>query len=161
MASRRWRGAGSGRWRPSRRSAGAPRSSTSGAGAARRPILRTRLRRRRRLPPAEPGPEYRARPFPLSLIVIGLPKRSRLRPAATRIQPSDTQYSSTLVFSCPLKRMPTPRLSTSWSKNGLRGSSDRSVGQLLRLVGHGRAPTARRAGKVNAGPQLLDPARDD
>ena len=36
--------------------------------------------------------------------------------AATRIHPSETQYSSTLVFSCPLNRIPTPRLNTSWSK---------------------------------------------
>src|SRR6185369_2823043 len=48
---------------------------------------------------------------PFRRIVIGLPKRSRLLPAATRIQPSLTQYSSTLVFSVPLKRMPTPRSS--------------------------------------------------
>src|SRR5205085_12300100 len=31
---------------------------------------------------------------PASLIVIGCPKRSRLRPAATRIQPSEMPYSS-------------------------------------------------------------------
>ena len=34
-------------------------------------------------------------------------------PADTRIQPSLTQYSSTLVFSAPLKRMPMSCLSTS------------------------------------------------
>ena len=34
-------------------------------------------------------------------------------PAGTRIQPSLTQYSSTLSFSCPLKRMPMPRSSSS------------------------------------------------
>ena len=31
--------------------------------------------------------------MPWSLIVIGWPKRSRLRPAATRIHPSETEYS--------------------------------------------------------------------
>ena len=54
--------------------------------------------------------------MPLSLSVIGWPKRSRLRPAATRIQPSDTEYSMTLVFSWPLNLMPTPRLSSASSK---------------------------------------------
>jgi hypothetical protein len=46
-------------------------------------------------------------------MVSGLPKRSRAFPAATRIQPSLTQYSSTLVFSLPAKRMPTSRASAS------------------------------------------------
>ena len=50
---------------------------------------------------------------PLSLMVSGLPKRSLALPAGTRIQPSLTQYSSTLVFSAPLKRMPMSRASTS------------------------------------------------
>src|SRR5262245_9452136 len=52
---------------------------------------------------------------PLSLMVIGLPKRSLDFPAATRIQPSLMQYSSTLVFSAPLKMMRTSRASTSSS----------------------------------------------
>ena len=41
---------------------------------------------------------------PCSLMVIGLPLRSTALPAVTRIQPSLTQYSSTLVFSTPLNR---------------------------------------------------------
>ena len=52
---------------------------------------------------------------PVSLMVSGLPWRSLPLPAATRTQPSLTQYSSTLVFSMPLKRTPTSRLSTSSS----------------------------------------------
>src|SRR4051794_7405215 len=46
---------------------------------------------------------------PCSLMVSGLPWRSFAAPAGTRIQLSLTQYSSTLVFSAPLKRMPTSR----------------------------------------------------
>src|SRR4051812_3545258 len=46
---------------------------------------------------------------PCTLIVNGLPWRSLALPAVTRTQPSLTQYSSTLVFSTPLKRMPTSR----------------------------------------------------
>ena len=52
---------------------------------------------------------------PLSLMVSGLPLRSSALPAATRIQPSLTQYSSTLVFSWPAKRMPMPRSSSAAS----------------------------------------------
>ena len=48
---------------------------------------------------------------PVSFIVSGAPCRSTVLPTATRTQPSLTQYSSTLVFSTPLKRMPTPRSS--------------------------------------------------
>ena len=66
--------------------------------------------------------------MPLSLSVIGCPKRSRLLPAATRIQPSDTEYSMTLVFSWPLNLMPTPRLRSASSKCSLRGSRDRRSG---------------------------------
>ena len=59
------------------------------------------------------------------------------------IQPSEMQYSSTLVFSLPLKRMPTPWRSTSSSKCGLRGSSDRRSGSGFSVfVGHGRALAA-------------------
>ena len=48
---------------------------------------------------------------PCSFIVIGLPLRSVVAPTVSRTQPSLTQYSCTLVFSTPLKRMPTPRSS--------------------------------------------------
>src|SRR3546814_12173757 len=57
----------------------------------------------------------------LSLIVIGWPKRSFDLPAATRIQPSEIEYSSTSVRSWPLKRMPIPRCNTSMSKWCERG----------------------------------------
>ena len=50
---------------------------------------------------------------PLSLMVSGLPWRSLPLPASTRIQPSLTQYSATLVFSTPLKRTPISRSSSS------------------------------------------------
>ena len=46
---------------------------------------------------------------PCTLMVNGLPWRSLALPAVTRTQPSLMQYSSTLVFSMPLKRMPTSR----------------------------------------------------
>src|SRR4051812_25602831 len=46
---------------------------------------------------------------PCTLMVSGLPWRSLALPAVTRTQPSLMQYSSTLVFSTPLKRMPTSR----------------------------------------------------
>ena len=43
--------------------------------------------------------------------------------------PSLTQYSSTLVFSTPLKRMPMPRLEQSGIvKKGLAGSLERRSG---------------------------------
>src|SRR3546814_6496779 len=61
---------------------------------------------------------------PDSLIVIGWPNRSFDLPAATRIQPSEIEYSSTSVRSAPLKRMPMPRCSTSMSKCGERGLVD-------------------------------------
>jgi hypothetical protein len=51
--------------------------------------------------------------LPLSRMVSGLPLRSTALPAVTRIQPSLTQYSSTLVFYLPSKRMPMSRLSNS------------------------------------------------
>lgn len=51
--------------------------------------------------------------FPLSLMVSGLPRRSLALPAVTRSQPSLTQYSSTLMVSTPLRRMPTSCASTS------------------------------------------------
>ncbi len=77
----------------------------------------------------------RAQPFtqtstlPVSLMVIGLPKRSRALPAETRIQPSETQYSSTLFFSTPLKRTPISwRVTMSW-KCGLAGFTDRRSGK--------------------------------
>src|SRR5205085_522587 len=82
---------------------------------------------------------------PASLIVIGCPKRSRLRPAATRIQPSEMLYSSTSWRSLPLKRMPTPRCRVSASKWGLRGLSERRSGgvsvtvPVFRLVEPGSA----------------------
>src|SRR3984893_8646440 len=50
---------------------------------------------------------------PWTFMVSGLPWRSLALPAVTRTQPSLTQYSSTLVFSAPLKRMPTSRATTS------------------------------------------------
>src|ERR1700722_20114117 len=50
---------------------------------------------------------------PWTFMVSGLPWRSLALPAVTRTQPSLTQYSSTLVFSAPLKRMPTSRAKTS------------------------------------------------
>src|SRR6478736_2698861 len=50
---------------------------------------------------------------PCTLMVSGLPWRSLALPAVTRTQPSLMQYSSTLVFSTPLKRMPTSRESIS------------------------------------------------
>src|SRR3546814_5959403 len=43
---------------------------------------------------------------PLTLTVIGLPRRSSALPNGSRTQPSLTQYSSTLVFSSPLTRTP-------------------------------------------------------
>src|SRR4249920_1724039 len=49
---------------------------------------------------------------PCTLMVSGLPWRSFALPAVTRTQPSLTQYSSTLVFSTPLKRIPTSRASS-------------------------------------------------
>src|SRR3954469_17677088 len=69
-------------------------------------------------------------------MVSGGPCRSIVRPAWTRIQPSDTQYSSTSWRSRPLKRMPTPRRSVSPSKCGLRGSSERRSGGVsaIRLL---------------------------
>src|SRR5437588_13098593 len=65
---------------------------------------------------------------PWTLMVSGLPWRSLALPAVTRTQPSLTQYSSTLVFSTPLKRMPTSRDSTASLYQGLRGSTDRRSG---------------------------------
>src|SRR5215210_8688247 len=58
---------------------------------------------------------------PWTLIVSGFPKRSLALPAVTRTHPSLTQYSSTLVFSTPLKRTPTPRSSAAASWCGLFG----------------------------------------
>jgi hypothetical protein len=71
---------------------------------------------------------------PLSFSVIGLPRRSRDRPAATLIQPSLTQYSSTVVLSWPLKRMPIPRLRIAASWNGLLGSSARRSGKVSTMA---------------------------
>src|SRR6195952_3772632 len=72
---------------------------------------------------------------PLSLSVSGLPWRSTFLPSATRIQPSERQYSSTSRRSAPLKRMPMPRSSFDWSKYGLDGLVDRrSGGVSLGLV---------------------------
>src|SRR5512139_2936764 len=75
-------------------------------------------------------------------MVIALPLRSTARPAATRIQPSLTQYSSTLVFSLPLKRMPTPRSSSPALKYGLLGSEDRRSGSSSLIRGHQAARLA-------------------
>ena len=66
-------------------------------------------------PPYGDGSRKYASTGPFSLMVSGLPLRSSALPAATRIQPSLTQYSSTLVFSCPAKRMPMPRSSNASS----------------------------------------------
>ncbi len=71
---------------------------------------------------------------PVSLISSGLPWRSLVLPASTRIQPSLTQYSVTLVFSAPLKRMPTSRSSALASKYGLRGSVERRSGGDLGIA---------------------------
>src|SRR5690242_12060013 len=67
---------------------------------------------------------------PFSFTVIGLPWRSTDFPATTRTQPSLTQYSSTLLRSTPLKRMPTPRSNSSRLKNGLLGSLQRRSGSV-------------------------------
>ena len=45
---------------------------------------------------------------PFGTVVNG--SRRWLSLGITRIQPSETLYSMTLVFSCPLKRIPIPRL---------------------------------------------------
>src|SRR6185312_6101510 len=68
-------------------------------------------------------------------MVSGLPWRSLAAPACTRIQPSLTQYSSTLFFSTPLKRMPTSRCRTSALNQGLRGSTDRRSGGVSAALG--------------------------
>ena len=65
-----------------------------------------------------------------TLMVLGLPRRSSDLPTTTRIQPSLMQYSSTLVRSAPLKRMPTPRSSRLASWYGLRGSRERRSGNV-------------------------------
>src|SRR5665213_3192020 len=65
---------------------------------------------------------------PLSFIVSGAPCRSTVLPTATRTQPSLTQYSSTLVFSTPLNRIPTPRSSRTASWCGLLGLLERRSG---------------------------------
>src|SRR5690606_15629640 len=64
-----------------------------------------------------------------------LPRRSTRLPTARRTQPSETQYSSTLVFSSPLKRMPTPRASRSASWKGLSGSTERRSGRASDMAG--------------------------
>src|SRR3546814_137316 len=63
---------------------------------------------------------------PLTLTVIGLPRRSSALPNGSRTQPSLTQYSSTLVFSSQLKRLPMQRSSAAASWKRLRGPLDRS-----------------------------------
>ena len=75
-----------------------------------------------------PARSNQASTSPDSLIVSGWPCRSTFLPSATRIQPSDIEYSSTSWRSCPLKRMPIPRYSASWSKCGLRGLIERWSG---------------------------------
>src|SRR3546814_17381114 len=80
----------------------------------------------------------------LTLTVIGLPRRSSALPNGSRTQPSLTQYSSTLVFSSPLKRPPMPRSSSASSWKRLRCSLDsRSGGGSLIVVSPfgGRDPT--------------------
>src|SRR3546814_8268938 len=71
---------------------------------------------------------------PLTLTVIGLPRRSSALPNGSRTQPSLTQYSSTLVFSSPLKRTPMPRSSAAASWKRLRGSLDRRSGGVSLIV---------------------------
>ena len=65
---------------------------------------------------------------PLSLMVSGLPWRSLPLPASTRIQPSLTQYSATLVFSTPLKRTPMSR-SSSFSMKKIDAALDARKGE--------------------------------
>jgi len=86
-----------------------------------------RLARRPRTKPffatggSSPRSWYQASTGPVSLMVRGRPLRSTDLPACTRTQSSEMQYSSILVRSTPLKRMPTPRCSLSASKCGLDG----------------------------------------
>jgi hypothetical protein len=60
---------------------------------------------------ASPALRNQASTVPFTFIVIGCPRRSSALPTGTRTQPSLMQYSSTLVRSTPLKRMPMPRSS--------------------------------------------------
>src|SRR5437764_857604 len=68
-------------------------------------------------------------------MVSGRPCRSIVLPAWTRIQPSETLYSSTSWRSRPLKRMPMPRRRMSASKCGLFGSSERRSGGVSAMAG--------------------------
>lgn len=62
------------------------------------------------------GRSNQASTGPDSFRVSGRPWRSTFLPKATRIQPSEIEYSSTSRRSAPLKRMPMPRSSSDWSK---------------------------------------------
>src|SRR5687768_5976184 len=76
-----------------------------------------------------------------------------LRPAATRIQLSETLYSSTSVRSLPLKRIPTPRRSSSPSKKGLRGLSESrsgGVSAMFSSLTSGVEPLSRPYGRGGA-----------
>src|SRR3546814_9314465 len=81
---------------------------------------------------------------PLTLTVIGLPRRSSALPNGSRTQPSLPQYSSTLVFSSPLKRTPMPRSTAAASWQRLRGSLDRRSGGVSLIV---VSPSGGRAAK--------------
>ena len=59
---------------------------------------------------------------PLNFSVMGRPRRSSARPTAILTQPSLTRYSSTVVRSWALKRIPMPRASSASSCNFLPGS---------------------------------------
>ena len=72
-------------------------------------------------------------------------------PAATRIQPSETQYSMTLVFSWPLNLMPTPRLKQRLVEMVAARIEREAVGRCVgRLVGHAGAPYPSPVRSVNA-----------
>ena len=61
-----------------------------------------------------PGTQYtEGSTVPVSLTTIGFPRRSLAVGTSARTQPSATLYSWMLVFSTPLKRIPTSRRSTS------------------------------------------------
>src|SRR5215217_1934843 len=74
------------------------------------------------------SPLTQASTGPCSFTVRALPRRSTRLPTARRTQPSEMQYSSTLVFSSPLKRTPMPFASRSASWNLLSGSTERRSG---------------------------------
>src|SRR5579863_2669792 len=92
-----------------------------------------------------PSSSNQASTGPLSFSVSGWPLRSMVLPACTRIQPSEIQYSSTLVRTDPLKRMPIPRCSLSASKYGLRGWIASRSGGTSSMAGAAVAMSAGRA----------------